>query len=269
MQLPSFWNKRKPETHKGDYGHALLVAGSYGRMGCAILAARACMRSGVGLLTVHAPERGVNPLQVAVPEAMASIDCDGFLFANVPQGLKKYNALGVGPGIGTAERTFLALRSLLTGWGERPVVLDADALNIVAAHKDELLPLISGHSIVTPHDREYQRLFGDERPNRMASRYGITVVRKGYRTRVYAPDESEYENNTGNPGMASAGSGDVLTGVVLALLAQGLKLYEAACTAVYIHGMAGDLAVNKQSQASIMAGDIVENLKNVGMIDGF
>ena len=241
------------------------MAGSYGKMGCAILAARACMRSGVGLLTAHVPEKGLNPLQCAVPEAMTSIDYDGLLFANVPSNLAKYNALAVGPGIGTADRTYVALRGLLTEWGDRPLVLDADALNIVALHPDELLPLLGGHTIVTPHSREYERMFGTAEPEQVASRYGIVVLRKGHHTKVYSPDGEAYENRTGNAGMATAGSGDVLTGLILALLAQGMGIYDAACTGVYIHGKAGDIAVRKQSQASLVAGDIVENIRFVGM----
>ena len=263
MLLPDFWNNRWADTHKGDYGHAMLVAGSYGRMGCAILAARACMHSGVGLLTVHVPEKGLNPLQCAVPEAMASIDYDGLLFSNVPPHLSRYDALAVGPGIGTADRTFVALKAMLTDLGDKPLVMDADALNLAAMHPDELLPLLHGHTIVTPHAGEYQRLFGTEMPDKVASRYGLVVVMKGHHTKVFSPDGSVYENSTGNPGMATAGSGDVLTGVTLAMLAQGLKPYEAACTGVYIHGMAGDLAAEKQSQASITAGYIVDNLRYV------
>lgn len=266
MKFPDFWNSRCADTHKGDYGHALLVAGSYGKMGCAILAARACMRSGVGLLTVHVPEKGLNPLQCAVPEAMTSIDYDGMLFANVPPNLTKYNALAVGPGIGTADRTYLALKTLLADWGMRPLVLDADALNVVAKHK-ELLPLLHGHTVLTPHAGEYERLFGTAEPADMAMRYGVVIVKKGHRTKVYSPNGEMYENTTGNAGMATAGSGDVLTGIILALLAQGMTLSEAARTGVYIHGKAGDIAALKQSQASLTAGDIVENLRYVGIDD--
>lgn len=260
MNFPGFWNSRDADTHKGDYGHALLVAGSYGKMGCAVLAARACMRSGVGQLTVHVPEKGLNPLQCAVPEAMTSIDYDGLLFSNQPTNLAKYNALAVGPGIGTADRTFLALRTLLTDWGERPLVLDADALNLVALHPADLLPLLDANTVLTPHDREYVRMFGDMPTEEASRKYGIVVVRKGHHSKVYAPDGRRHENTPGNPGMATAGSGDVLTGIILALMAQGLPSYEAACLGTYIHGKAGDIAAQKQSQASLMASDIVENI---------
>lgn len=232
-------------------------------MGCAVLAARACMRSGVGLLTVHVPEKGVDVLQSAVPEAMTSIDYDGMLFANVPTDLSRYDAIAVGPGIGMGDRTYAALRTLVTEWGERPLVMDADALNIVAQHK-ELLSQLSDHTIVTPHAREYERLFGVSDPKDVAKENGLVIVRKGHHTKVYSPDGGIYENPTGNPGMATAGSGDVLTGVLLALLAQGMPLFEAACFGVFAHGKAGDIMVQKQSQASLTAGDIVKGLRYVG-----
>ena len=262
MNYPDFWNSRRDDTHKGDYGHALLVAGSYGKMGCAVLAARACMRSGVGLLTVHLPEKGLNVIQCAVPEAMTSIDYDGMLFANVPSNLSRYNALAVGPGIGTAERTYLALKTLLADWGERTLVLDADALNIVAQHND-LLPLLKDHTIVTPHAKEYERLFGDADPSSAAKENGIVIVKKGHHTKVYSPDGEIYENTTGNPGMATAGSGDVLTGILLALLAQRMPLFDAACFGVYIHGKSADITASSQPQATIIASDIIDGLKLV------
>lgn len=263
MKLPDFWNNRREETHKGDYGHALLVAGSYGKMGCAILAARACMRSGVGLLTVHVPEKGLNPLQCAAPETMTSIDYDGMLFANQPTALSKYNAIAVGPGIGTADRTYVALKTLLSEWGNKPLVLDADALNLISLHPAELMPLVGANSILTPHAKEYERLFGNMTPDEASAKYGVVIVKKGHRTKVFAPDGQVYENTTGNPGMATAGSGDVLTGIILAFLAQGLSPFDAARTGVYVHGEAGDIAVQNQSQASLTAGDIVEALRYV------
>lgn len=262
MNLPKTLNQRDPETHKGDYGHALLVAGSYGKMGCAVLAAKAAMRTGAGLLTVHLPKEGVGVIQTAFPEAMTSVDTDNELFSTIPDHLERYTALAVGPGIGTAEITCEALARLLESWQEKPLVLDADALNILAKRK-ELLPLLEGHSIVTPHTGEYSRLFGAEEASETAQRYNLVVVQKRHRTRVFSPDGQEYQNTTGNAGMATAGSGDVLTGIILGLLAQGLELYEAAKTGVYLHGKSGDLAIEKQSQASLIASDLIENLKYV------
>lgn len=262
MTLDTILNHRRPETHKGDYGHALLIAGSYGKAGAAILAARACMRSGVGLLTVHVPRQLVTILQTAVPEAMLSVDDDEIQFSSLPDHLERYNAVAAGPGLGNTATTRGALRRLLQ---ERrgPCVLDADALNMLAYEGwQEEIPT---DSVLTPHDGEYRRLFDDADSVAVARRHGVVLVRKGHRTRVYASDGTSYVNTTGNPGMATAGSGDVLTGIVLALLAQGLDSFEAARTAVWLHGRAGDIAVQHQSQASLIASDIVEALRTASM----
>lgn len=265
IDLPQTLNHRVAESHKGDYGHALLVAGSYGKMGCAILAAQACLRVGVGLLTVHLPEKGLLPIQTAVPEAMTSIDHDGLLFASQPTSLAKYNALAIGPGIGTADRTYIAMRELLTAWQGKPMVLDADALNIIASHKEELLPLLGHNTILTPHAKEYERMFGGAEAESVAKDIGVVIVKKGHKTKVVSSTGEVYINDTGNPGMATAGSGDVLTGVLLGLLAQGMESYMVAKVGVYIHGKAGDEAVKKQSQSSLLASDLIENLKYVTM----
>lgn len=257
---------RNPDTTKHDYGHALLIAGGHGRMGCAILAARAALRSGCGLLTVHLPSRCVDPMQAAFPEAMVSVDPSPTLFSTVPGHLERYAAIAVGPGIGTAPATAAALLTLLDATPSgTPLVLDADALNILA-------PLTQSHnnalkqSVLTPHAREYERLFGDADPAVMAARHGCIIVRKAHRTRVYSPDGQVYENHTGNAGMATAGSGDVLTGILLGMLAANhlhASVYDIVCKAVEIHGKIGDIAVQKQSPSSLIASDLVENLKYV------
>lgn len=257
---------RNQETTKHDYGHALLIAGAYGRMGCAILAARAALRSGCGLVSVHLPSRCVDPMQAAFPEAMVSIDPSPTLFSTVPPHLDRYSAIAVGPGIGTDPVTAEALMQLLA---ERPagtpLVLDADALNILAKenHNSEF---IIPNSILTPHAREYQRLFGDADPAEMARRHNVIIVKKAHRTRVYSPDSRVYENLTGNAGMATAGSGDVLTGILLGAIAQSHSdLFESVCLAVRIHGKIGDIAIEKQSESSLIASDLVENLRNVSI----
>lgn len=259
MNVPdTLFNHRRPDTHKGDYGHALLVAGSLGKAGAAILAARACLRSGVGLLTVHVPRQLVPILQTAVPEAMVSVDDDDTQFSSLPDDLHRYDAIAVGPGLGNTALTRSVLRRLLQEC-HGPYVLDADALNMIAYEGwQEEIPT---GSVLTPHDGEYQRLFDEEDSATVARRHGVVLVRKGYRSQVYNTDGTCQVNDTGNPGMATAGSGDVLTGVVLALLAQGLEPFDAACTAVWLHGRAGDMAVQSQSQASLIASDIVEHLK--------
>lgn len=258
---------RVPDTTKYDYGHALLVAGAWGRMGCAILAARAALRSGCGLLTVHLPERCVDPMQAAFPEAMMSIDTSPTVFTGAPDHLERYSAIAVGPGLGTDSATCEALHVLLSTFHvslSTPLVLDADALNILALHP-EWLPLAKG-AVLTPHAREYERIFGDADPAEMAARYGLYIVKKAHRTRVYSPDGQVFENNTGNAGMATAGSGDMLTGILLGMLAANrlhASVYEMVCRAVAIHGQIGDLVVEKQSESSLVASDMVEKLKCV------
>lgn len=273
MKMPDFLAKRDPDSHKGDYGHALLIAGSYGKMGAAVLAAKACLRSGVGLLTVHVPRCGVEILQTAVPEAMLSIDNDEFRFTSLPENIDRYDAVAVGPGIGTEDSTQTALLAFLGARcksGQKGfLVLDADALNILALHP-ESLHLAAG-AVITPHAKEYQRLFGDSQPQAMADMHDLVIVKKAHHTMIYAPHSSAMENNTGNPGMATAGSGDVLTGVTLGITAQhsayisrhgedGLSLQDAAALAVYMHGSAGDKAAQRRSLYSIIASDIIDSI---------
>ena len=258
---------RNQETTKHDYGHGLLLAGSYGKMGCAVLAARAALRSGCGLLTVHLPQRCVDPMQAAFPEAMVSIDPSPTLFSAVPDPLERYAAIAVGPGIGTDDVTRQALHTLLEKRPQEvPLVLDADALNILALQKTLISKLLTLNCILTPHDGEYRRLFGDADPAEMAARHQVIIVRKAHRTHVYSPDGREYVNCTGNAGMATAGSGDVLTGILLGMLASNrlhAEPYEIVCRAVEIHGQLGDLAIEKQSESSLIASDLVENLRYV------
>lgn len=256
---------RNQETTKHDYGHGLLIAGAYGRMGCAILAAKAALRSGCGLVTAHLPQRCVDPMQAAFPEAMVSIDpCDS-LFSLPPANLERYSAIAVGPGIGTDEVTQNALHEFLASRpAGMPLVLDADAINILALHP-EWVPLASG-AILTPHAGEYRRLFGDGDPAAMARRHNLTIVCKAHRTHVYSPDGKMFENHTGNAGMATAGSGDVLTGIMLGMLCSSRlrhNTFDIVCRAVEIHGKTGDIAVEKQSESSLIASDLVENLCNV------
>lgn len=247
---------RPAESAKWDYGHALLIAGSYGRMGCAILAARACLRSGVGLLTVHLPERGLDPMQTAVPEAMTEIDQNPALFTSAPQHPERFQAVGIGPGIGTSDETAQALTATL----ERlrcPLVLDADALTILAQQGLGRLPQ---ETVITPHEREYRRLFGDSDPAETARKHHLVIVRKSHHTTIFGPQGEQFVNTTGNPGMATAGSGDVLTGIILSFLAQGMPPFEAAARGVHYHGKSGDIAAQRRGEYSLTASDIIENL---------
>ena len=273
---PDFLNHRPADSHKGNYGHALLVAGSYGKMGAAVLAARACLRSGVGLLTVHVPAKGVDIIQTAVPEAMVSIDSNDTHWTRQfrSEDLARYDAIAVGPGLGT--NCTEALDTLLSSACGKPLVLDADALNMLVniTEKESRLG-IQGHlapTILTPHAKEFERLFGtykspEERQDaqRMISRQsGCAIVYKGNRTQTTGSKGEMYINTTGNPGMATAGSGDVLTGVLLAILAQNkeTQLDAAMCASlgVWIHGKSGDLAHKKLSECGIVASDIIDFL---------
>ncbi len=253
-------------SHKGNFGHALLIAGSYGKMGAAILSARACMRSGVGLLTCHIPECGYDILQSSVPEAMVLTDLNAAFSTKVVDDLAKYKSISIGPGIGSAPATTTMLREILEIY-RNPVILDADALNCIASQK-ELFQLIPAGSILTPHPKEFERLFGEtenefERMQltlQKANELNCIIVLKGHHTIIATPDGRGFFNSTGNPGMATAGSGDVLTGILTGLLAQGYSSEETAILGVYLHGLAGDIAAKELSMEAMIAGDIIENL---------
>jgi NAD(P)H-hydrate epimerase len=256
---------RKKFAHKGTYGHALLIAGSYGKVGAALLASKACLRSGVGLLTAHIPHSAYQIIQTAIPEAMCSIDASDLMFTEFPD-LKQFSAVGVGPGLGIKPNSRKALLCLLEASPSK-LVLDADALNILAMHP-EWLELLPPNSIITPHPKEFERLVGPPRDSysslqtqlAFSQKYQVIVVLKGAHTRITSPDGNVFFNTTGNPGMATAGSGDVLTGIVLGLLAQDFEPLDAALLAVFIHGRAGDLSAERSDQLSLIASDIIENL---------
>jgi NAD(P)H-hydrate epimerase len=254
---------RRKFDHKGKYGHALLIAGGHGKMGAAILSSRAALRSGLGLLTVHVPTLGNPIIQTAVPEAMSSIDPHQEHFSHCPD-LGSYTAVGVGPGIGQSDRTVGALSKVLERT-QVPVVLDADALNILANNR-ELLQIIPKGSILTPHPKEFERLVGPwkndferlEKEKRLASQLNSVVVLKGAYSSVAAPSGDVYFNSSGNPGMAKGGSGDVLTGMLTSLLAQGYPALQAAQLGVFLHGFAGDLAAYEKGMTGFIPSDLIE-----------
>lgn len=249
-------------AHKGIFGHALLIAGSSGKMGAAVLAARACLRSGAGLLTAHIPRSGGYILQTALPEAMVNLDMNKDIFTSVPD-LNTFDAVGAGPGLGQHMDTAAALDRLLQTV-KKPLVLDADALNIAASNK-EIWSHIPPYTILTPHPKEFDRFAGESatsydrllKAQAIASERKICIVLKGAYTAICTPEGNIYFNPTGNPGMATAGSGDVLTGVILGLLAQGYPPETAAAIGVFLHGTAGDLAAATGSEESLIAGDII------------
>ncbi|MCB0529062.1 MAG: NAD(P)H-hydrate dehydratase [Saprospiraceae bacterium] len=262
-------------SHKGSYGHALLISGQYGTMGAAVLAARACLRIGAGLLTVYAPRCGYLVLQSAVPEAMYSADRRAQMWTGLPD-LSPYAAIGVGCGIGQASETAAALKRLLESLSrsqaseKRPgLVLDADALNLLAQHPD-WWRMVPQNTILTPHPKEFERLFGktnndferNDLQRQKAQEHGVFIVLKGAHTAIACPDDACWFNSTGNPGMATGGSGDVLTGIVTGLLAQGYSPRDAALLGVFLHGYAGDRAAETLGEEGMIAGDIADFLGN-------
>lgn len=260
--LISGWLKtRDPFSHKGDYGRASLVVGSVGMIGAALLSSRACMRSGVGLLTVHVPECGYNIMQMGLPEAKCIAD-EHYTHHTIIEIPLYTDAVGIGPGIGQHIQTHWALHRLMLNYPKTPMVFDADALNILA-YNQHWLPQVPKGSIFTPHPGEMKR-FGLE-PQELAERYQVVVVLKGHHTRIYVPKEHSiqvYENILhGNPGMAVGGSGDVLTGIILALIAQHYTAEEAAIIGVWIHAFAADLALaDGNSAESLLPSDIISHL---------
>ncbi|MCK4749379.1 MAG: NAD(P)H-hydrate dehydratase, partial [Bacteroidales bacterium] len=289
--LSAILKSREKFAHKGNFGHALLVAGCYGMMGAAVLAARACLRSGIGLVTSHVPRFGYQILQSTVPESLISIDQSDIIFSEAPE-LKVFTAIGVGPGLGCKSNSGKALLALIKT-ASMPLVIDADALNLLSANP-EWIELLPENTIITPHPKEFERLAsgmpgqanesgseqdGDPdgryriqsgaardaysrhlRQIEFARKYKLIVVLKGAHSSIAFPDGSCWFNTTGNPGMATAGSGDVLTGIILSLLGQGYSPAESALLGVYLHGLAGDLAAEASSEESLIAGDIIESL---------
>ncbi len=252
---------RLPFTGKRNYGSALVFAGSTGMMGAAVMSSRATLRSGAGLVTVHGPKGGLPILQTAVPEAMFEPDRNEHFITDM-RIHHDHQAVAVGPGIGTNDQTIDALEALLKS-GVNSLVLDADALNCISK-RPALLTLLPPKTIITPHIGEFDRLFGEQRSSEdrlktaidMARQYNIIIVLKGHYTATVRPTGRVYINPTGNPGMATAGSGDVLTGVVSAFLAQGYRPEHAATIGVYVHGLAGDLASEEIGEFGLTAGDI-------------
>ena len=264
--INSIHKPRKRFSHKGNFGHALLVAGSYGKIGAAVLCAKACLRSGTGLLSCHIPECGYDIMQTSIPEAMVMTDFNSSYVTRIEDDLTKYESIGIGPGIGTNAETKMLLREIFDTY-RSPLVLDADALNILSGQKD-LLNMIPSGSILTPHPKEFERLFGGSTNDfdriqlalKRSMDLNVVIILKGHYSLIVSPDGKAFFNTTGNPGMATGGSGDVLTGILTGLLAQGYSNIETALLGVYIHGLAGDLAVKEGSMESLIAGDIIEYL---------
>lgn len=252
---------RAPFSGKRDYGSSLLFAGSKGMMGAAILCAQAVLRSGGGLVTVHSAQSGLQVLQTALPEALFEPDKNDNFISDM-RVHRNHQAIAVGPGLCVNETTIDALEGLLKNVNA-PIVVDADALNCMAK-RPSLLSLLPPLSILTPHAGEFDRLFGEHSRSEerllkgieMAKHYNVIIVLKGHRTMVIRPTGKVYINSTGNSGMATAGSGDVLTGVITACLSQGYRPEHAATLGVYLHGLAGDMAAREYGEAGMLASDI-------------
>jgi ADP-dependent NAD(P)H-hydrate dehydratase / NAD(P)H-hydrate epimerase len=262
----SLYKPRNPFAHKGNFGHALLLAGSYGKIGAAVLAAKSCLSAGAGLLTVHLPSCGVEIMQSTLPEAMVHADKNQLILTDSPAVTDVYQAAGIGPGIGTDASTSLMLKNFLKTF-QKPLVIDADALNIISK-SPELLRWLKPDTIITPHPKEFDRLFGSSTDDlvrfgearKMAMQYQIIIVLKGHFTGVFRPDGSISFNTSGNAGMAKGGSGDTLTGIITALLAQSYTASSAAGLGVYLHGYAGDLAAGLCSEEAMLPTDLIHCL---------
>jgi NAD(P)H-hydrate epimerase len=264
--VQSFLKPRKKFSHKGDYGHALLITGGYGKMGAAVMMTKACLRTGAGLTTVHVPKHGVPIIQTATPEAMAQVDFNEKYFSDNIEP-DNYSAVGVGPGIGTEEITQTALKHLLLYEKKVPLVLDADALNIISMNK-EWLRIIPHNTILTPHPKEFERLTyrsendfaRHEMQIEFSKAHHVYVILKGAHTCITTPEGVAYFNTTGNVGMAKGGSGDVLTGILTGLLAQGYSPLQTSLLGVYVHGLAGDIAAEALGIDGMIARDIIDSI---------
>lgn len=258
--------RRRPDfCSKDNFGCVTLVAGSYGMMGAAVLASRACLRAGAGRVTVHAPQCGYEILQTAVPEAMFDADRQRLVIGDITPPADN-RIMAVGPGIGTNDTTIDALETLIKQ-AHRPLILDADALNCLA-RRPMLLDHLPVLSLLTPHAREFDRIFepqpSDEarliKAIEVSRRHNILILLKGHYSALVRPDGRVYFNSSGTPALATPGSGDVLTGIIAAFMAQGHKPEVSAIIASYIHGLAGQLAQRSQGTYSVTASDIVDHI---------
>ncbi len=256
FEIKSLLKPREADSHKGTYGHALIVAGACLRMGAAVISARACLRSGVGLLSVGIPKEERFILQSTIPEAM-------LLDRSVELDLSVFQAIGIGPAIGTNEKALAILNFMLKN-ATCPLLLDADALTLLSTHK-ELLDQLPKKTILTPHPKEFDRIFGEQKSHEdrmktaieQAKQLDLVIVLKGHQTLITYHGEA-FLNSTGNSGLAKGGSGDALTGIITGLLVQGYEPISAAKIGVYLHGLAADLALQQQSEESMLITDVIE-----------
>ncbi|HZW66353.1 MAG TPA: NAD(P)H-hydrate dehydratase [Hanamia sp.] len=262
--IKGIYQPRKNFANKGNYGYASLLCGSYGMMGAAVLSSLACLRSGVGKLTSVVCEAGYGIMQTAVPEAMCIVS--GEKHISDFDDFQHFDVVGIGPGIGKLTSHVKLLENLFKSF-KKPIVVDADALNILSENQ-ELYSSVPADTVITPHPKEFERLFGKSKSDfdrinkaiEKAKEFKIYIVLKGHHTLIATPDGKGYFNSTGNPGMATAGAGDALTGIITGLLAQKYSPLQSCLLGVYLHGLAGDMASEKLSQEALIAKDIVDTL---------
>ncbi|WP_185857961.1 NAD(P)H-hydrate dehydratase [Blattabacterium cuenoti] len=263
--------KRRKFSHKGDYGHGTIIGGRFGMIGSVALASSASFRTGIGKLSVYIPSCGYQIIQSVLPEAIVHTDVKDNWISNIVISHNNINAIGIGVGMGVHPQTVYAVESfflnLLKINKKIPIVIDADAINILSS-QSKLLELLPKEAIITPHPKEFQRLFGSWKNDyekllilkKMSIKYKIFIVLKGAHSVISTPNGDQYFNSTGNTGMATAGSGDVLTGIIMSLLSQGYSSKESCIMGVYLHGLAGDIASKKLSKEAIIANDIIKNI---------
>ena len=258
QSIQKFFQKRMPDSHKGNHGHALIIAGSKSKMGAALIMTKACLRAGAGLVTVNIPRKERIALFSLIPEAMTEFREDRVNW-------DVYNSFAIGPGLGVDKSAENLLKLLITTVNS-PIIFDADALNILAKTPRHFL-LLPQKSIITPHPKEFDRLFGNHNSETerkqtaiaKASELTLIIVLKGHKTFI-TDGEKSYENTTGNSGLAKGGSGDALTGIITAFLAQGYEPITASILGVYLHGLAADITLESQSVESMLITDVIENL---------
>jgi NAD(P)H-hydrate epimerase len=270
--LQTIYKRRSQFSHKGNFGHAALLCGSYGMMGAAVLSAKACLRSGAGKLTCYVPECGYQIVQTTVPESMCIVSGTHYILNAT--GIEKFTAVGIGPGIGLHASHASLLKEIFIA-AQKSMLIDADALNTISQDKT-LLGLIPAQSILTPHPKEFENLFGKtvndfERLQlalQKSKQHNIYIILKGHFSFISTPEGKGFFNSTGNAGMATAGSGDVLSGIITGLLAQSYSPLQCCLLGTYLHGLTGDFAAEKLSQEAMIAEDIIsflgEGFKTLG-----
>lgn len=268
-EVMPIYKPREKFAHKGTYGHSLIIGGSYGKIGAVTLASRAALAIGAGMVTSYVPKCGYIPLQSSFPEAMVLTSNDENIISNIDFDFSP-NAIGIGTGLGKDKKTVSAFKELLQ-LNKSSLVIDADAINILSEN-EELLKLVPENSILTPHAKELERLVGKweddfdklKRAKKFANDYNVVLVVKGANTITIYKDRL-FINSTGNPGLATAGAGDVLTGCITGLLSQGYDAVSAALFSIYLHGKSADIAIERYGYQSLIASHVIDYLNEAYM----